>query len=118
MIIQDLRIWSYVLHKGIIHYVGDISASHQVYIQSRMAKVYIQCDVQELIPLTPEIFKQLKFESNGEHFERERIYITNSKGYPGYIKSFTSANASIGMTPNLRLLQNKFYDVHLVWLTF
>lgn len=76
MTIKDIRIGSYVLHKGVLHLVTAISASHTVYIQPRMAKLHIKCPVEELqqVELTAEIFKQLKFESNGDHFNREGLF--------------------------------------------
>lgn len=118
MTIRDLRIGSYVNHKGILHLVTAISASHNVYIQPRMAKIHLQVPVEDLksIELTGEIFKQLKFETNGDHYVREQLFITNTRSYPAYLKNPKGERVSIGMCVHLHQLQNIYFDLYNDWL--
>lgn len=118
MTTRDIRIGSYVIHKGILCNVTAISASHTVYVQPRFAKLHIKCPVEELqqVELTQDIFKQLKFEGDGNHFNKEDLFITNSKGYPAYLQNKDGHRIHIGMLTALHQLQNIFYDMYLVWL--
>lgn len=118
MTIRELRIGSYALHNGILHYVTAISASNNVYIHPRVAKMNLQCPVEDLQPieLTGEIFKQLKFETNGDHYTKEQLFITNTRSFPAYLKNSKGERVSIGMCVHLHQLQNIYFDLYNQWL--
>ncbi len=107
------------MHKQSLCNVEAISSTGAVYVRPMNAKQFIKTKIDELreVELNPEILKKLGFTCTSDHFTRQNLYLTNTRGYPSYIIDIKGHRVSIGMITAVHMLQNIFYDLYLVPIT-
>lgn len=114
MTIHDFKIDNYVLHKNELCTVAAISKSGKIVVENVATKKFSKpVDRSELltVELTPKLLNDLRFTRNSTSYNRNKIHILDSRGYPTYLEDASGHRVLIGVINSLSTLQNLIYDI-------